>query len=47
MKTKTTLKAGGLHLNHNETTIRDRSLRVKTSIQAGGLFDFVKGIGKK
>jgi hypothetical protein len=39
MKTKTRIRAGGIHLNHNETLVRDvpkaTGLRVKTKVKAG------------
>ena len=35
MRVKTTVKAGGLNPNHNETRVRVPSLKVKTSIKAG------------
>ena len=31
-----TLKAGGAHLNHNQTLVR--GLKVKTNVRAGGTF---------
>ena len=43
MTIKTNIKAGGgcsasnCGTNHNQTQIRDRSLRVKTSVRAGGI----------
>ena len=40
MKTKTHVRAGGIHLNHNETLVRDTkvtSLRVKTKVKAGAI----------
>jgi hypothetical protein len=33
MKTNTTLKAGGTHLNHNQTMTR--GVKVKTNVKAG------------
>jgi hypothetical protein len=42
MKVKTSIKAGGVELNHSETLVRDaakakaKGLNVKTSIKAGG-----------
>ena len=40
LKVKTSIKAGGRLLNHNETLVRDPAkrtgLKVKTSIKAGG-----------
>ena len=35
MKTRTNVKAGGIYLNHNETQMRQRSLRIKTGGKAG------------
>ena len=37
MKLKTGVKAGGLNLNHSETTVRDsaRRIKVKTNAKAG------------
>jgi hypothetical protein len=41
MKTKTRVRAGGIHLNHNETLVRDSAkgtgLKVKSRVQAGAL----------
>jgi hypothetical protein len=41
MRVKTSIKAGGQNLNHNQTTTRDntkaKSLKVKTNIKAGGV----------
>jgi hypothetical protein len=38
MKVKTSIKAGGMHRNHNETLIRGtKALKVKTNVKAGGL----------
>jgi len=37
MKVKTSVKAGGLSRNHNETIAKAKGLRVKTSVKAGGL----------
>ena len=36
MKVKTSIKAGGLNMNHNETFVC-KGLKVKTSIKAGGV----------
>jgi hypothetical protein len=42
MKTKTRVKAGGYHLNHNETLVRaagqTKGLKVKTRVKAGGYY---------
>lgn len=35
MTIKTSIKAGFVTTNHNETQLRDRSLRVKTNVKAG------------
>jgi hypothetical protein len=41
MKTKTHIRAGGIHLNHNETLVhnpaRAKGLKVKTRVRAGAL----------
>ena len=41
MKVRTTIKAGGISLNHNETLARDAAqapgLTVKTGVKAGGI----------
>jgi hypothetical protein len=37
MRVKTTVKAGGLNPNHNETRVRVPSLKVRTSVKAGGV----------
>ena len=41
MKTKTRVRAGGIHLNHNETLVRDvpkaTGLKVKTKVKAGAM----------
>jgi hypothetical protein len=41
MKVQTTIKAGGISLNHNETLARDaaeaKTLKVKTGVKAGGI----------
>jgi hypothetical protein len=38
MKVKTSIKAGALTGNHNETVVRDtaKGLKVKTNVKAGG-----------
>ena len=35
MKVRTNLKAGGVQLNHNETLVRAKGLKVKTHLKAG------------
>jgi hypothetical protein len=39
MKTKTRVRAGGIHLNHNETLVKaaPTGLKVKTKVKAGAL----------
>jgi hypothetical protein len=41
MKVRTTIKAGGISLNHNETLTRDNSpalgLKVRTGVKAGAI----------
>ena len=37
MKTKTNLKAGRLAVNHNQTIVRTKGIRVKTGVKAGRL----------
>jgi hypothetical protein len=38
MKTKTTIRAGGVQVNHNETLVKGAppGLKVKTRVRAGG-----------
>ena len=35
MKLRTQIKAGGLPINHNETLVRGKSLKVKSQVKAG------------
>jgi hypothetical protein len=37
MKVRTSVKAGRLSANHNETLVRARSLRARTNVKAGKL----------
>jgi hypothetical protein len=37
MRVKTTVKAGSLTYNHNETAVRAGGLKVQTGVKAGGL----------
>ena len=36
MQVKTSLKAGGITSNHNQTLARAKGLKVKTNVKAGG-----------
>jgi hypothetical protein len=39
MRVKSSVKAGGFSLNHNQTNVKNNGLRVKSSIKAGVIFD--------